>query len=147
MHRNSQKRIIEEGAVYFVTTNTYNKHPYFNNDIFSYLFIAQLKLTKILKGFELYAFCILYDHIHLIIKPSDEYNITKVMFSLKKQFSHSANRVMGFTPLKPISTPPEGGQSIARLPRMKMIKYINELHQIYENKYKIKKQCTIMCPK
>jgi REP element-mobilizing transposase RayT len=136
MHKDSQKRIIEEGAVYFVTTNTYDKYPYFKNVILCYLFIAQLKLTKILKGFELYAFCVLYDHVHLVIKPSDKYDITKVMFSMKKQYSHSANRVMGYTSLKPISTPPEGEQTFARLPRIKMIEYIEYLHRTYKKKYR-----------
>jgi len=49
-----------------------------------------------MKGFKLYAFNILSDHVHLLFKPNDKYNISQIMFSLKKQFAHDANRILRF---------------------------------------------------
>ncbi len=137
MHRNSQKRIVERDRIYFIKTNTFEKFPYFENEVLCWLFIAQLKMTKILKGFELYAFCLLYDHVHLMLKPNDEFDITKIMFTLKKQFSHSANRVMGYTPMRNARPFSEGGETFARFQKTgglqtKMLDYVENLGKKYQ---------------
>lgn len=104
MHRNSQKRIYRKNAVYFVTTNTDARFPYFKQSALCDLFIEELSLCKKMKGFDLYAFCILYDHVHLLLKPNNKFDISKIMFSLKKQFSHEANRMMGICSIRPSSS-------------------------------------------
>jgi REP element-mobilizing transposase RayT len=73
------------------------------------LFLEELKLCKKLKNFELFAFCILPDHVHLLINPCEEFHISKVMFSIKKQFSQNTNRILGHNPL------PVGEQTLVRL--------------------------------
>jgi putative transposase len=83
-HRNSQKRVCEDNLVYFITTNTHERFPYFKEDIFCELFIDNLKVCKKLKRFKLYGFVILPNHVHLLIEPGGKYNISKVMASLKK---------------------------------------------------------------
>jgi REP element-mobilizing transposase RayT len=75
MHRNSQKRIIQLDTTYFITTITKDRFPYFENDVLCKLFIEELKICKKLKEFNLYTFCILKDHIHLMIEPNEKYNI------------------------------------------------------------------------
>jgi len=95
MYRNSQKRILEPEEIYFITTNTLERFPYFRNTIFCELFIEELKLCKAAKKFELYAFCVLYDHIHLLLKPSEEENLSKVMQFIKRHFGRSVNYVLG----------------------------------------------------
>jgi hypothetical protein len=42
LHRNSQKRIYEEGASYFITTVTYDRYPYFQIPLLAELFINDL---------------------------------------------------------------------------------------------------------
>jgi len=93
-HRNSQKRFYESGHTYFVVSKTYNNYPYFKEKIFCDLFIEELKLCKNLKKFRLYGFCIVYDHINLLLQPSDEFNISKVMKSLKENVSRDINYIM-----------------------------------------------------
>jgi len=93
-HRNSQKRVYEENTIYFVTIKTFQNFPYFKEKIFCDLWIEELKLTKRLKKFELYAFCLNYDHSHLLLKPNKEFNISKVMKSLKENFSRDANYII-----------------------------------------------------
>jgi REP element-mobilizing transposase RayT len=94
LHRNSQKRILQPGLIYFITTVTKDRYPYFENDLLCQLFIEELKLCKKSKGFKMYAFCILHDHIHLMVEPNDEYNISHIMKSLKENFSRDANKLI-----------------------------------------------------
>ncbi len=93
-YRNSQKRIYEDGFVYFVTSKTKDSFPFFQEEIFCDLWIEELKLCKELKKFELYAFCLLPNHFHLLLKPNDKNNISEIMRSLKTNFSRNINRVI-----------------------------------------------------
>ncbi len=126
MHRNSQKRIIAPSLIYFVTTNTRNREPYFENELLCELFIEELRLCKQIKGFKLYAFCILKDHIHLLLEPSDRYNISKVMFSIKKQFSHDANRMLGLN--QRYNPKPESDQTFGRFLGRKLLQDQTFIH-------------------
>jgi len=42
LHRHSQKRFYGEGKIYFITTNTFKRFPYFKEDLFCELFIENL---------------------------------------------------------------------------------------------------------
>lgn len=111
LHRNSQKRICIPDTAYFITVKTLHNEPYFSEPIFCDLFVGNLRMCKSLKGFELYGWFLGYDHFHLSLRPNDEFSYSEIMFSIKKQFSHDANRVMGINP----SFPNEGAQTFARL--------------------------------
>jgi len=65
-----------------------------------------------LKGFLLFGWVLVYNHFHLLVQPDGKFNMSEVMFSIKKQFSHNINIIFDFN--KPY-IPPEGAQSIARL--------------------------------
>lgn len=97
LHRNSQKRIYGEDYIYFITTNTQRRFPYFKEKIFCELFVENLRICKELKKFKLYGFVVIPDHVHLLIQPNDEYNISKTMKSLKENFSRNANIIMNIT--------------------------------------------------
>lgn len=96
LHRDSQKRFIFENAIYFVTSKTYHNYPYFREQIFCDLFVANLRLCKRLKGFLLYGWVLNHDHFHLLIQPNDEFNISKVMQFLKRHISRDMNYVTGY---------------------------------------------------
>ena len=76
-HRDSQKRHYEENSIYFIVTKTFENFPYFKEQIFCDLFIEDLKICKELKKFKLYGFCLIYDHLNLMIHPNNEFNISK----------------------------------------------------------------------
>jgi len=97
LHQNSQKRYYIPGSVYFITINTFNKFSYFKQEILCELFIDDLKICKKLKQFELLGFCLLFDHIHLLIQPNDGYNISQIMESLKGNSSRNINKIIGFS--------------------------------------------------
>lgn len=84
------KRIILNGAIYFVTCNTYGRHPWFENDLLCQMFIEQLILVKQIHKFKLFAFCLLHDHFHMLLEPRN--SISKAMQSLKRNFTWNLNR-------------------------------------------------------
>jgi REP element-mobilizing transposase RayT len=93
-HRNSQKRIYFEDAEYFVTCKTQGNYPFFEEKIFCDLFVENLRLCKELKGFVLYAWVLVWDHFHLLVRPSDEFDISDVMHNLKRVTSLQINHVI-----------------------------------------------------
>lgn len=109
MHRNSQKRIYSEEFIYFVTFNTFKNFPYFQYDILCRLFVLHLEFCQRFQDFELYAYKVNPQHIHLLMKPSQKYNYSQIMGSLKRNFSRDANRL--------INPSPEGDDPDRRLQR------------------------------
>jgi len=93
-HRNSQKRDYSENNVYFIVTKTFQNYPYFKEHIFCDLLVEELKLCKELKKFKLYGFCIIYDHLNLMIHPGGEFNISKIMQFIKRHFTRDINYIM-----------------------------------------------------
>lgn len=59
--------------------------------------MEELRLCKQLKQFELYAFCLLPNHFHLLLKPSKEANISQIMQFLKRHFARNANFIMRYS--------------------------------------------------
>jgi len=96
IHRNSQKRFYSKDKIYFITANTNQRFPFFKEDLFCELFIENLKLSKQLKNFKLFAFTIIWDHVHLLLKPIDKFDISQIMQLLKKSFSRDFNNLINF---------------------------------------------------
>lgn len=96
LHRNSQKRYYINNAVYFITTTTYERYPYFEIDILCELFIHDLLICQRLKRFEILGYKINPEHVHLLIQPSKQYNYSDIMNSVKNNFSRNANRILGY---------------------------------------------------
>jgi len=98
LHKPTQKRIYFEGATYFITCTTHNWVEYFKEPIFCDLFVEILKLTKKIKGFDLYAFVVLLDHFHIMFCPHKAENLPKVMQFIKRNLSRNINFVLGYEP-------------------------------------------------
>ncbi len=131
-HRNSQKRFYGDGKIYFIVTKTFKNHPYFKEPMFCDLLIEELKLCKKIKQFNLYGFCLIYDHLNLLIQPNDEFNISKVMKSLKENISRDINYVIGGIAYKGDTPLYEGDTSTCRLHIRALIK---NFHKQFIKKY------------
>ena len=114
-HRNSQKRFYGPDKIYFITTVTHQRFPFFKEDLFCELFVENLRICKELKNFKLYAFTIMFDHVHLLLRPGNDFNISKVMQSLKKSFSRDFNNFIYFANNIEISNNNEGEIHESRL--------------------------------
>jgi len=95
LHKNSFKRFYGKDYVYFVVIKTKNNLPYFREPIFCDLFVEEMRISKEIKNFKLYAFSIIYDHINLLIQPNDEYDVSKIMHFTKRHFSRDMNFIIG----------------------------------------------------
>ena len=113
-HKNSQKRIYLDRAIYFVTTRTKNGFPFFGNKDMSNLLVKEILLVQKIKKFNLFGYVIIPDHIHLLIQPNSVENISRIMFSIKKHYAHEANRILGYNSKKPAPTT-VSGQTFARI--------------------------------
>ncbi len=104
LHHGSQKRFYGSDKIYFIVSKTFKNHPYFRESIFCDLFIEELKIClaspdlakpdKQLKRFRLYGFCLVYDHLNLLIQPNEKYNISQVIKSLKENVSRDINYII-----------------------------------------------------
>jgi len=91
LHKNSQKRKYGRG-VYFLTCNTYRRYQYFKNEQKCKIWADHLRMSKKIKKFDLYAFCLNYDHFHLLLSPDEDIaNISEIMRSLKTNSSRQIN--------------------------------------------------------
>ena len=115
MHKNSQKRYY--GAwVYFITCKTKDSFPYFKESILCDLWIDVLQLVKSAKKFTLYAYCLNYNHFHLLLAPNESVaNISQIMQSFKKNVSQDINKIIWVSP--------EGANSNSRLRKADTQKY------------------------
>lgn len=73
------------------------QNTFFNEEIFCELFIEELRICKLLKKFELFGFCLLSNHFHLLIRPSEKSNLSEIMQSLKRSFSININKILEYT--------------------------------------------------
>lgn len=93
-HRNAPKRYYIPGGIYFITTKTHRNYEYFREPILCELFMEDLEICKELKRFCLYAFCLIYDHLHLLLRPCDAYDISEIMHNIKMNSSRNINKAI-----------------------------------------------------
>lgn len=96
LHRNSQARIYIENGIYFITTNTYQAYPYFGEDLLCDLLVEDLRHTQNLKDFNIFAYKINPEHMHLLIQPRGKHNHSRIMQTLKTNFARNINDIMGY---------------------------------------------------
>jgi len=107
------KRIYINNAPYLLTTNTKNRYPFFQEDIFCNILIDVIAECQKIKPFELISFKINPNHVHLILQPTGRFNISKIMHSIKRVSSDQINQIIS-------SSNPENKYEIFEwTPRMK----------------------------
>lgn len=100
-HRDSQKRYYINNAIYFITTGTHNRYPYFEIDLLCKLFVHELNICMQLKKCKVYGYKVNPEHVHLLIQPLGEYNYSNIIHSLKRNFTRNANYIIGYDILSP----------------------------------------------
>jgi putative transposase len=88
----SQKHGIQIGT-FHITTNTRNRFPWLTMDRVSEILIDNLVLTRNVYGAQLYAFCILPDHMHIIVSPGER-GISAFMHSYKRNSSINVAQII-----------------------------------------------------
>ncbi|MCX6746443.1 MAG: hypothetical protein NTX00_05565 [Candidatus Parcubacteria bacterium] len=144
MKHNSQKRIYFEGAEYFVTNHTKNWVKFFKEPIFCGVFIANLRLCKVMHDFSLYAFVVLLHHFHLQFMPENAKDLPKIMQFLKRHVTRHINFILGYETeeaiCKSLLRLSEGEVLKSKKDKILNISKLNKNLNPKQNKYQIYKE-------
>jgi len=91
------RRYYVPGAVVFITQVVQDRHPVFRNEDHLELLLSTLHSVKDLHPFSMLGYAFLYDHFHLLIKPTGSSNFSQVMHSLKPNFTKAYKQALGVT--------------------------------------------------
>jgi len=87
----SQRRIFVDGAIYFVTSRTFDHYPLFKSDYYCRLFLTVLDSCRKKLKFELFAFAVMPDHVHLLIRPNSRNSVSDTVRHIKGRFARLVN--------------------------------------------------------
>jgi len=91
------RRYYIPNSIVFITNVVHNREPVFANEVYLNLFRQTLHNTKELHPFTMIAYVFLPDHMHLLLKPTDASNFSKIMQSAKSYFTHSYKQKLGIS--------------------------------------------------
>ena len=91
------KRYYETNTAYFLTTKTENDIMIFNDPKNCKMLLITLEYFKIILDYRLYGFCIMPNHLHLVIHPVGVYNFSYIMKMVKGSFARKLNKTNGKT--------------------------------------------------
>jgi putative transposase len=72
-----------ERRTYFVTFNTKNKEPFFGNPTLAASLLSIIIHARLANGFCVYGFCIMPEHVHLMVQPVYEITLSNIVRSIK----------------------------------------------------------------
>ncbi|CQR46298.1 Transposase IS200 like protein [Paraliobacillus sp. PM-2] len=73
-------------GIYHVMFRGINKQIVFEDDDDRFNFLATLKKYKMISGYTIYGYCIMDNHVHLLIKESAEENLSKAIQRISSSF-------------------------------------------------------------
>lgn len=91
-----QKRVVQEGT-FHTTTNAKDRIPWCTLPGIPEILIDNLCMTRSLHGAELFAFCILPDHMHIVVRPGPK-GLSRFMQSFKSNSMLDVRRLLGLSP-------------------------------------------------
>ncbi|MCX6011868.1 MAG: transposase, partial [Chloroflexi bacterium] len=89
----SIKRYYIDNAAYFITTVTQDRTELFKDEKYCKILLITIEYFKLVLDYRLYGFCIMPDHLHLIIHPCGKYNFSYIMKMIKGSFSNKLNKI------------------------------------------------------
>lgn len=87
-----ETREYKQDTVYYISVRSLNRELLFKDDSDYQNFLEILKERKTKYNFKLYAYCFLPRHYHLLIEPSQDANISKIMQALNTSYSLYFNK-------------------------------------------------------
>lgn len=94
MHTNLKRfynKKKNEFRIYFVTFVTKNRFPYFENHEFKEILYKRLKILPYFHNCILHISTIQIDHVHILIQPLKNTDISKIISFIKRNFSRNIN--------------------------------------------------------
>ncbi len=88
LHRKQLHRIEQTHDLRFLTFSTYDRLPLFLNDRIRDLFATHLEAARVAFSFNLYAWVVMPEHIHLLLWPLlPEHPVSALLSQLKRGFA------------------------------------------------------------
>jgi putative transposase len=88
-------RLFIKNALYHVISRGNQKQVVFHEKEDYEYFLTRLKKYKAKYNFRIYAYCLMDNHIHLLIDPGDKLNLTKVMHGMNTSYAMWFNNKYG----------------------------------------------------
>ena len=88
-------RVLQEGAIYHVVAKSNRGEFILNSDEIKTMFIEILKEAKKKYSFKLKHFCIMSNHIHLLIEPTNGTSLSRMMQWILSVFAIRFNKIFG----------------------------------------------------
>lgn len=87
------RRYFELNVPYFITTVTKDRMPLFKDHKLCRILMITIEYYKIIFNFTIQAYCIMPDHVHLILTASGEYDLSFIMKMIKGSFARKVNKI------------------------------------------------------
>lgn len=87
------RRHFETGYSYFVTTIAQERHPIFSDDKMCKILLITIEYFKLILDYKIYAYCIMPDHLHIILHPCGKYELSYIMQMIKGSFARKFNKM------------------------------------------------------
>jgi REP element-mobilizing transposase RayT len=136
-------KVFDGDEVYFVTFTIVEWIKVLEDDDFKLLIINSIKYYQINKGLVVYAYCIMPNHVHMIVQATGESNISEILRDLKKITSRSIVKKLESQKtegneaiLKKFS---DAGKLLKRITNFKVWQDGNRAKLIYSNKFLMEK--------
>jgi len=85
------KHYFEKNAVYYVTSVTYKRKKIFADVTTARFLLTTILYHKYILEFKLFGYVIMPDHFHILIQPSEKYNLSQIMRAIKGNFARKYN--------------------------------------------------------
>ena len=91
------RRYYVPNAIYFIVAVTRDRRPVFAEEANAGLFYNVIRQVRQIKPFSLLAHSLIPDHVNLLIKPTGEADISRIMLSIQRTFTLAYKRTHGIT--------------------------------------------------
>ena len=81
-------RRVRQAGAYFVTTDTWQKHPLFVNTVLANIVVEQIVSCRDRGFYKLHAFVLMPDHLHVLLTPGETTTVEKAMQMIKGGSAH-----------------------------------------------------------
>ncbi|SRR5260221_636664 len=81
-------RRVRQAGVYFVTTDTWQKHPLFINTALANIVVEQIVSCRDRGIYKLHTFVVMPDHLHVLLTPAETTTVEKAMQMIKGGSAH-----------------------------------------------------------
>jgi len=91
------RRYYIPGAMYFIVAVTKKRRPVFDKAANADLLYETLRQVQRIKPFKLWAHAVIPDHVNLLIQPTGDANISRIMLSIQRSFTLNYKDSHGIT--------------------------------------------------